>query len=418
MSQAIPLTSETVTRLPEGFFNSSEAARQSFMDEVVASSELGFVSDIAVFSDANDGSLAKIAKPKGNGLIDIVKNYQWTITNTKNRNDIPYIELEEHKIEGGAIQKQFNFYAKGITATASDSLGSGETRGLLEVYDEIFVPNKTNFIYKLPYFSQASYELSTGQWQQFDSIGGSLSQLAGGLGKTFGKKIGDLAQLISSGAEATGAIAQTALQFQYPVVGIADRPRIFTAHNERSITVEFPLYNTTFSENSWKINKDFIQLFMGQNLFNKRNFITGLPPVWYKVTIPGVYYSVASCVTSFNVKNLGNTRMMSAFGKEFLVPDAYQVTINLQEMAMPSKNQFEYAISGINNKVESSTSSSQVAPPSNAGQPAPERNRVVNENVTPSSRAGQPSPTRNVIPNSDVAPPGGAGSRSPRRNRR
>jgi hypothetical protein len=95
---------------------------------------------------------------------------------------------------------------------------------------------------------------------------------------------------------------------------------------------------------------------MSQNLFNKRNFITGLPPCWYKVTIPGIYYSVASCVTNIAVENLGNTRMLQAqgFGTNFIVPDAYQVRITLQEMAMPSKNQFEYAKTGAG-VVQSST---------------------------------------------------------------
>ena len=328
-----------------------------FISNVDSANSMGFTStELAIFPPANDGSLAPIAEPAGSGNVNIVWEYPWTVSYKKE--DTPYIHLIEHKIEGGAIQKQFNFYATGTKDAATDLYdkltGSEEARGILDVYDEIFVPNPTQFNYFFPYFAKASYELTTSQWQQFDNIGQSLNQITGGLGKLLGKKGEAVAGLISGGIEAGSAIAQTTLQTAYPVVGIADRPRIFTSHSDRSITIEFPLYNT-LQENDWKRNKDFISLFMHQNLFNKRNFITGLPPCWYKVKIPGVYYSVASCVTNFVAENLGNIRMMDVGnGKEFLVPDAYQVRITLQEMAMPSKNQFQFAMSG-ENKVESST---------------------------------------------------------------
>jgi hypothetical protein len=336
-----------------------ELANQAnrFISNIDNVNAMGFTStDLAIFPPANDGSLAPIAETAGSGNVSIVWDYPWTVS--KKKEDTPYIHLIEHKIEGGSIQKQFNFYASGATDAATDLYGkvtgSEEARGILDVYDEIFVPNSTGFNYFFPYFAKASYELTTSQWQQFDSIGQSINNITGGLGKLFGKSGEAVAGAISGGIEAGSAMAQTGLQFAYPVVGIADRPRIFTGHNDRTMTIEFPLYNT-LQENDWKRNKDFISLFMHQNLFNKRNFITGLPPCWYKVKIPGVYYSVASCVTNFVAENLGNIRMMDVGnGKEFLVPDAYQVRITLQEMAMPSKNQFQFAMSG-ENKVESST---------------------------------------------------------------
>jgi hypothetical protein len=342
-----------------------EQAKQ-VTDRIDINNALGFTSDIANFDNANSGSLAKIASPKGDGNVHIVWDYDWTVS-SKSRTDIPYVYLEEHKIEGGSIQKQFAFYASGGAGAAKDYFAEESARGILEVYDEIFVPNRTNFQYFFPYFAKASYELTTSQWQQFDSISQSVNKIVGGVGKLFGGAGEKIAGLVTSGLDAAAAGAETALQFKYPVVGIADRPRIFTAHSERSITIEFPLYNT-LRANEWKRNKDFIQLFMYQNLFNKRNFITGLPPCWYKVTIPGSYYSVASCVTNFVVENLGNTRLMKVGSKEFVVPDAYQVRITLQEMAMPSKNQFEYGITGIG--VVNSSTIASTATVTNASEAA------------------------------------------------
>jgi len=306
------------------------------------------------------GSLANIYEPlPGEELQDILKKYPWTISSKWDRTDIPYIQLKEHKITGGQIQKQLSFYAKGIYGVGQNltelALGTGGADAdILDVYKEIFPRDPTGFVYKFPYFAKAYYELSTPQWQQFDKIGQAGTDIAGGIKKIVGERGKGVVDLVQSIASATTSLAEAGLMTVYPVIGVADRPRIFTSHNERTVKVEFPLYNT---KNSWDWikNKDFIHLFAAQNLFNKRNFITGLPPVWYEVFVPGSYYSVASCVTQFDVQNLGNVRLISNGSIEFVVPDAYQVSISLTEMALPSRNQFQAAFSGLGkNRVSSS----------------------------------------------------------------
>ena len=121
-----------------------------------------------------------------------------------------------------------------------------------------------------------------------------------------------------------------------------DRPRIFTAHSERAVTIEFPLYNTADSAD-WIKNRDFYYRFASQNLFAKRDFITGLPPAFYRVYVPGQYFSFASCVTNINITNLGNIR---TFDDSYIIPDAFQVSITLSEMLMPSLNQFQALVTG------------------------------------------------------------------------
>ena len=293
--------------------------------------------------EAGSGSLAKILKPLDNGLVDIIKDFQWTVTPTFNRSDIPYIQLNEHKVEGGQIQKQLAFYLNGIGEAAKDIVGGvtgigGSSRPTLDVYDEIFIKNPTGWKYKFPYFAKVHYELTTGAWAEFDKLGSQVAGIGSGLGS-----IGAVGTALFEAAAATAAMAQ---QLTYPVTGIADRPRIFTGHSYRQIKIEFPLYNTIEAW-KWQQNREFIHLFHSQNLFNKRNFSTGLPPVWYEIYIPGEYYSVASSVTNFSVENLGNVRMEKGRdNKDVVVPDAYQISITLEEMAMPSKNQFQAAIDG------------------------------------------------------------------------
>lgn len=149
--------------------------------------------------------------------------------------------------------------------------------------------------------------------------------------------------MLTGGAQVAGAGADLALGWQYPSVGIQDRPKIFAGHNERQVTISFPLYNT-FSENDWPQNRDLIYILMSQNLYNKRNLITGMPPVFYDIYVPGQYYCYAASMTNVVVKNLGNTRLME--NGAFIVPDAYQITLTLTELTMPSKNQFEAVTSG------------------------------------------------------------------------
>ena len=298
------------------------------------------------------GSLANNFDQANSTTTDIVSHYPWTSSKVFNRDDIPFIQLIEHRNEENLIKRQFAYYAQGVGSTVSDIANRNTSKGLLNVYDEIWPDNPTNWVYRFPYFNKTHYELNTPNWSKVDKPGEALKSAAGGasgaLDKFGLKNASKLVDLASAGADAASAAAELALGFASPLVGTVDRPRIFTEHSERSITIQFPLYNTIKSAD-WTRNRDFFYRFASQNLFNKRDFITGLPPVWYRVYVPGQYYSHASCVTNFTVENLGNTRLEY---NNYIVPDAYQINITLTEMLMPSLNQFQAVTNGdANNRV-------------------------------------------------------------------
>lgn len=303
---------------------------------------------------------------------NILKDYCWTLSDRTNAdNEIPYIVLTEHRNTEAAIMRMVKFYGGGAidtTATALGDLGARLTenvtseksaKGILEVYNDIFPDKPTNLKYIFPYFSKSYFQLQTQPWNNLDGsaatqgagdVAGGASKILTGLGKTNAAKQLDLASAIGGAALNVG---ETALKAMYPLVGVADRPRIFSGHSERSVTIEFPLYNTRHHEDWWK-NQEFIHTFATQNLFNKRDFITGLPPVYYRVLVPNQYFSFASYVSDFSVENLGNVRIMygssdsegvpSGYG--YPVPDAFQVKITLTELLMPSLNQYQALISG------------------------------------------------------------------------
>ena len=290
---------------------------------------------------------------------NVVKEYPWTLSNVKDRNDIPEIVLKEYSIDESSIKRQLLFYASGVAGAFKDLVNNGVSESFgISVYDEIFPKSKgAEAVYTFPYFTKNQFELNTPSWQKFDDIGQSASQLSSGLQSLVGgtkTTAGKLIEGISKGVETATAVGNFALQTQYPVTGIADRPRMFTSHGERSITIQFPLYNTISlpdtKEPAWRKNFEFLRSFMERNLFAKRNFITGFPPRFYDVLVKNQYYSVASSVTNVTVENLGNTRVLDGH----VVPDAYQVSITLVEMAMPSVNQFQHAFGNKSTKVTSS----------------------------------------------------------------
>lgn len=301
--------------------------------------------------------------------VDVVRDFPWTLSKKAGRDDIPEIILQEHRNEESAIKRNLFRTLGGIADVAGETaggwlnaassflFGEGDTtnsggKNMLDVYEDIFPDKPTGWTYYFPYFSKTFLDLTSAQWEQLDDIGSSIdnfTQGAAGVAKPIlnfiepglGDSAGKIGSAVVKGRQAMESGYETALKTQYPVVGVFDRPRIFTGHSEREIRIEFPLYNT-IAENDYKANRNLLYVLMTQFLYIKTSYITGLPPVFYRVLIPGEYFSYASCVTSFNVTNLGNIRKYYGFN----IPDAYQVSLTLKEMCLPSLNQFQAMTTG------------------------------------------------------------------------
>lgn len=282
----------------------------------------------------NDGSLAPQLKPRGGqSVFDVVKNFKWTLSKTytpDQLSEIPYIRLVEHRVNSTSINKQYKFYTNLATDTLNSAQGgttSQRGEDMLNVYKELWPKDPTGFSYIFPYFNKTNMELGTEPWAALDSIGDAVKTGAGAFGAQFGQAVSKTMDLIKAGTNLS-------LNLQYPAVGVADRPKIFMAHTDRTITISVTLYNT-INVRDWQQNREMLFSLMSQNHFNKRDYTTGIPPVFYEVFIPGSYYCVACCVTNIKIENLGNQRIIN--GK--IVPDAYQLELTLTELVKPSKNQ-------------------------------------------------------------------------------
>lgn len=281
---------------------------------------------------------------------NIVQDYRWTLSNIQSfMHEIPFIELKEYKCNESAIQKQLDLYTR-IVGDTVDNVASLFKKAADEkyadvesVYANIWPKNNfTGAIYTFPYFNPSAFSLQTSDWQALDSLGDSLGQLAGAISPALG-------ELVSAGIKAVDAVTDLAMKAKYPSVGVVDRPKLFANHTNRQINISFPLYNTV-DQRDWKKHRDLIYKLMYQNLFYKRDYVTGIPPVFYEVRVPGQYYCYAAAMTDIKVENLGNVRLLNNSETKTgttstrngdVVPDAYQVNLTLTELVMPSQNQFK-----------------------------------------------------------------------------
>jgi hypothetical protein len=280
---------------------------------------------------SKDVGLANSLKPVGgSALFDVVKDYPWTLSKKAFLDEIPYIYLTEYKISESALRRQAAFYAKGVIPdTLTNSTVAAGRQESMFMYSEI-VPKdtKTNLYYKFPYFNKTGFQLE-GSWKAQQEIGESAKGLIGETGNA-------IANAVKAGANFIMGAAKN-----YPQIGIVDRPQIFESHSSRSLNVTFTLFNTVeFSD--WRKNRELAYTLISQNLFNKRDYITGVPPVFYDVWIPGQYYSYASAMVDIQVNQIGNQRLLEGI----IVPDAYEFNLTLRELCFPSKNQLEAVTNG------------------------------------------------------------------------
>jgi len=334
----------------------------------------------------NTDNLAPDLEPTGNGVIDIINDFPWTFTpgnpanqSTKAREETPVIQLQEFYIKQSAIQQQLKPYDFSVGFEATDTIttlgqlirvvGRDFLTSTEKLYEGIFDGNDDNFsgfLYMLPYFSQVNFTTNN-SWEKKDLLNTIVEyqqKFSGPIGrganaaipaiitkifKNKGFKMG-LGNIVSDLPSTVRDVNLLALQGSNPAVGLLDPPHLFQSSSPRQIQISFYLYNThSTSSNKKEVEQTIVKnwelcyMLSYQNSVNKKNFFTGLCPVFYRVTIPGVHYSKASIITNLSISNIGNVRKLilpidGGSDTDVNVPDAYKIDINLQDVFMPSKN--------------------------------------------------------------------------------
>lgn len=275
--------------------------------------------------------------------IDVVNDFAWTLSKKdpayENRGEIPRAILTEYRVTLGQLFNATRYYATGIDQlrNPADYLnpGGGDApfdnpyaRFMYGYYGLFDFSKKTNFWYQFPYFSEINGELRS-NYVSLDILEKAKGAIA---------SVPVIGPLMADVAEAAATVK---FQETYPRVGIADRPKLWESSDPRQITISFPLYNTVSEEDTQK-NWELCYLLTYQNMYNKRDFITSVPPVFYTVYIPGQYFSIAAYVSNLIISNKGNIHYMNigqgAERKRRNIPDVYEVNMTLTDFIMPSQN--------------------------------------------------------------------------------
>lgn len=280
-------------------------------------------------SDAN----SKFYEPVGDGLIDVVSDMPWTLSPISSRRDVPYIELTEYQQTTGQLIASLIYYGRVI-----NNFNNGTSKSVLEpddpeeVYRYKYFAEPTGFRYRLPYFNPKKMAR----------------------GNTFGSEENPFSDLLKLGSQVagfggSGPMALLGKTSEYAKVGVGlvnsslpgainfENPQSWSGTTIETVEVTFDLFNTDSVEDVYR-NRRFCHLLSYQNTPSRRNFAIVDPPAIYSLYIPDVVQFPACYVSSLNITNLGNTRLMNLGGTDRTIPEAYRIEITFTSLLMPTRN--------------------------------------------------------------------------------
>ena len=308
-------------------------------------------------------------------VIDVVSNYDWKVSPNSNIVEHPYIILQEYRINKSPLLAQLSYTVKtgveglgavskaimgspsdkrsfieGLLKDLGESISSAEEKiqevisstevdrmeaveenleGALKPFQGLYYLKKTNFKYKLPYFSKKMTE-RTGNWQA-GYPGGSSSSVTdlieGGL---------DFVARVGAGVPLLGAYAEPGLYIE--------RGKYFQpTTGQDNIVVKFPLLNTLNPESIQK-NFNLIWLLCFQNSSFRRNKTDVFPPCIYRVLIPGIRFMLYASISNITIEYVGTRRRMPvvhpATGEtiDTAIPEAYNVELTITSLTTECGN--------------------------------------------------------------------------------
>lgn len=279
----------------------------------------------AKIGNLDSGGLSQFLKPAPNySRINVVDSFQWTLTPKEGRTETPNIFLDEYRILQSSLISSSRYYTAGLSQQVVSSKNPYLKEKHMTGYAGLFDFNTPTFKYVFPYFGDVAFDVSS-SWTTLDILEKARNA------------IGAINEQAGGAVDLATGVAGFAYEASYPRVGIMDRPKLWESSDFRSINVKFPLFNTV-TETDIGLNWQLCYLLTYQNMFNKRDFITAIPPVFYTVYIPGQFFSIAMYVSNLKIYNRGNMRLYNVLGKWRNIPDVYEIDITLTDMVMPSQN--------------------------------------------------------------------------------
>ena len=316
---------------------------------------------------------------KSGKYINVVQDYKWTKTTrgSEGRKDIPTVELEEFTVttpaffsnlnialqlapttgEGiagaigqaipdglipesisttiGEVGEKFkanidalNAFVRESGFTSDPNEGTLKFPSYLKSYENLYGVRRTGFKYKVPY------------------LGDTYKNVANGWG-------GDAAALDSIMGQGAVKLFETVFGGFAPGVGI-DYSKTFTYNGDGPAhEIKFYLDNTADSDyevftggglRNFERNFRLIYLLLYQNLPNRVNKVTFVPPVIYRAKLAGVFSYRWSFISKINVNMVGVRRnkivrdFIKGKNTNVVIPEGYEITFEIKSLIPESQN--------------------------------------------------------------------------------
>ena len=239
----------------------------------------------------------------------------WTTSDYNNEEmggELPYIELTEYVQSASQIKQQINYWAQ----RGGELCGGGG----VDSYKGLYIGNKTENTYTLPYFTELHHQIGQ-NWQENQ---GALGDMI----KNIADKAVNVAKAFS------------------PAAGIL-QPKSYAGTNEYFYDIQFHLINTV-SDEGIKKNKTFLETFIKQNLHVQHNPVAITPPCLYTAWVPGVRWSPVCIVSNLSVSNKGTLNVIDGY----IIPDAWEIRIQFRELINESRAMYNDAIHGPDSEIK------------------------------------------------------------------
>lgn len=240
------------------------------------------------------------------GIVDVVKDYSWSVSNSKlwARKEVPTIEITEFQQTVSSVRQAMEYWAnqaKGLTP-------KGPVR---DPYAGLYAVDKSikGNSYIFPFYSTYHHNI-TNAWGENKGVIGEAGKIA---------------------ADYATEIARTF----FPSAGI-ESAKSWEGSQTPPYQFMFQLLNTVNPDVDIKNNKALIRALLNNNLLDKIDFISIRPPAICQIRIPGVRGTTVGVMSTISVENIGQ---INKIGKEN-IPDAYQIGITIQELLTESRQIF------------------------------------------------------------------------------
>jgi hypothetical protein len=284
--------------------------------------------------------------------VNVSREFAWTLNDE--REEVPRIILKELTQTSSALLSRGMYYLGQVSDIASLFLRDDP----LDSYAGLYNTDDTGFYYDIPqlnetYLATGNHSFgSGGSTAGFSAMADVASNMAGGGNTKGGNIIGKATGAVTGGikiAKGIGDAVGSAREFFGGGSGYYTEQPQFFQHGQgaRSYPISFPLYNTGDYSDMIR-NFQLVFMLVYQNLPNRSSKQLVKPPCIYEITVPGVSYTPFAYMSSVKVDFVGQRREMTInipFDEadnlkpiRVTIPDAYNITMNVQELVAHTKN--------------------------------------------------------------------------------